>query len=74
MSAALAQYLATGLVVGAMEKAGTDRAKVRNAIETTRNFVGITGVFDFSPADHNGLDRRAVTMIQIVDGQWRLAK
>jgi branched-chain amino acid transport system substrate-binding protein len=62
------------IVLGAMEKAGTDRAKVRAAIETTRNFVGITGVFDFSPADHNGLDRRAATMIQIADGQWRIAK
>ncbi len=47
---------------------------MRAAIETTRNFVGITGVFDFSPADHNGLDRRAATMIQITDGQWRIAK
>ncbi len=62
------------IVLGAMQKSGTDRAKVRSAIEATRNFVGITGVFDFSPADHNGLDRRAATMIQIVDGQWRMAK
>ena len=62
------------LVLRAMEKAGPDRAGVRAAVETTRNFVGITGVFDFSPADHNGLDRRAATMIQIVDGQWRMAK
>jgi branched-chain amino acid transport system substrate-binding protein len=62
------------IVLGAMEKAGTDRAKVRSAIEATRNFVGITGVFDFSPSDHNGLDRRAATMIQIVDGQWRMVK
>jgi len=44
------------------------------AIEGTRNFVGISGVFDFSPSDHNGLDRRAATMIQIVDGQWKLAR
>ena len=65
---------AVQIVLHAMEQAGADRAKVRSAIETTRNFVGITGVFDFSPADHNGLDRRAVTMIQIADGQWRVAK
>ncbi len=65
---------AVQLVVHAMEKAGTDRAKVRSAVEATKNFVGITGVFDFSPADHNGLDRRAAVMIQIADGQWRLAK
>jgi branched-chain amino acid transport system substrate-binding protein len=65
---------AVQLAVRAIEQAGSDRAKVRAAIEATRGFVGITGVFDFSPADHNGLDRRAVTMIQIVDGQWKLAR
>jgi branched-chain amino acid transport system substrate-binding protein len=65
---------AVQLVAKALGKAGPDRAGVRAAIETTRGFVGITGVFDFSPADHNGLDRRAATMIQIVDGQWKLAR
>jgi branched-chain amino acid transport system substrate-binding protein len=65
---------AVQLVVKALEKAGPDRSGVRAAIETTRGFVGITGVFDFSPVDHNGLDRRAATMIQIVDGQWKLAR
>jgi branched-chain amino acid transport system substrate-binding protein len=62
------------LVAAAIEKSGADRARVRAALEQTRNFVGITGVFDFSPTDHNGLDLRAVTMIQIVDGQWRPAR
>jgi branched-chain amino acid transport system substrate-binding protein len=65
---------AVWIAVKAIEKAGTDRAKVRDAIEATKNFVGITGVFNFSPTDHNGLDRRAATMVQIVDGQWRVAK
>jgi len=65
---------AVKLVAAAIEKAGADRARVRAALEQTKNFVGITGVFDFSPTEHNGLDRRAVTMIQIVDGQWRPAR
>jgi branched-chain amino acid transport system substrate-binding protein len=65
---------AVRLAVRALETAGPDRRGVRAAVESTRNFVGITGVFDFSPADHNGLDQRAVTMVQIVDGQWRVAK
>src|ERR1700693_1956842 len=65
---------AVQIVAKALEKAGTDRAGVPSAIEGTRNFVGITGVFDFSASDHNGLDRRAATVIQIVDGQWRQAK
>jgi len=65
---------AVWIAVKAMEKAGTDRAKVRDAIEATRNFVGISGVFSFSPTDHNGLDRRAVTMVEIANGGWRIAK
>lgn len=65
---------AVRLVTAALEKAGPDRAKVRAVIETTKNFIGITGVFDFSPTDHNGLDQRAVTMITIADGQWTVAK
>jgi branched-chain amino acid transport system substrate-binding protein len=65
---------AVQLVVRALERAGADRGKLRAAIEETRGFIGVTGVFDFSPTDHNGLDRRAVAMIEIVDGQWRLAK
>jgi branched-chain amino acid transport system substrate-binding protein len=62
------------IVARAMTTAGVERAQLRTAIEGIRGFVGITGVFDFSPTDHNGLDRRAVAMIEIVDGQWRLAK
>jgi branched-chain amino acid transport system substrate-binding protein len=65
---------AVQLAVRGLERAGGDRAGVRAAIEATRNFVGISGVFDFSAADHNGLDRRAVTMIEIADGQWRSAR
>ena len=65
---------AVQLAMRGLERAGTDRAGVRAAIESTRNFVGISGVFDFSPTDHNGLDRRAATMIQVVDGQWKTAK
>jgi branched-chain amino acid transport system substrate-binding protein len=65
---------AVQLAVKALQKAGTDRAGVRAAVESTKNFVGITGVFDFSAAEHNGLDGRAATMLQIVDGQWKLAK
>ncbi len=62
------------VAVHAIERGGTDRAKIRDAIEATRNFVGITGVFDFSASDHNGLDRRAVSMVQIVNGDWKLVK
>ena len=48
------------------------RQAVRDEIERARNFVGITGVFNFSPADHNGLDRSAMVMLEIVGGRWKL--
>ncbi|MCL5266419.1 MAG: ABC transporter substrate-binding protein [Chloroflexi bacterium] len=62
------------VVADALKKSGPDRAKLRDAIENTKDFVGITGVFSFSAKDHNGLDNRAVTMVEIKDGKWVPAK
>ncbi|OGN80106.1 MAG: ABC transporter substrate-binding protein [Chloroflexi bacterium RIFCSPLOWO2_12_FULL_71_12] len=62
------------IAVKAMEKAGPDSAKIRDEIEKIRNFVGVTGVFDFSATDHNGLDNRAVTMVKIDGGTWKPAE
>jgi branched-chain amino acid transport system substrate-binding protein len=61
------------LAVQIMGKVGADRAKIRDELEKTQGFVGIGGVFDFSAEDHNGLDTRAITMVQIRDGVWKLA-
>lgn len=62
------------LVAKAMETAGNDKAKIAENIEKMKNFVGITGVFNMSPEDHNGLDENAFVMIEIKDGKWALAK
>ena len=50
------------------------RAAIRDELEKTKEFVGIGGIFSMSPEDHNGLDKRAITMYEIVNGQWQLAK
>jgi len=50
------------------------RAAIRDELEKTREFVGISGIFTMSPEDHNGLDKRAVTMYEIGSGRWQLAK
>jgi branched-chain amino acid transport system substrate-binding protein len=50
------------------------RAAIRDELEKTKEFIGISGIFSMSPDDHNGLDKRAVTMYEIVNGQWQLAK
>lgn len=64
---------AVSLVVQALRKVGPDRAKIRSEIENTRNFVGIGGVFNFSPEEHNGLTEEAFVMVKVVNGRWTLA-
>ena len=44
------------LALEAVKRAGgTDKAKVRDEIEKTKNFVGADGIFNMSPTDHMGL-------------------
>ncbi len=60
------------LLALAIEKAGLDRAKVRAALESTQGFVGQSGVFRFSPADHNGLGMDSFEMLTVKDGKFVL--
>lgn len=61
------------ILVEAARRAGSfDKAKLRDEIERTRNFVGTGGVVNMSPADHLGLDLTAFRMLQIKDGDWAL--
>ncbi|MCF8064471.1 MAG: ABC transporter substrate-binding protein [Desulfarculaceae bacterium] len=62
------------LLAGAMQKAGTDPAKVRDALESTKNYVGVSGVYNLSPKDHNGLGEDSMVMIQVKDGKYVPAK
>ena len=66
---------ALNLSVDAMKRAGsTDGEKVRAALETTKGFVGTTGVFNMSPKDHMGLDLSAFRMVEVKNGDWQLLK
>jgi branched-chain amino acid transport system substrate-binding protein len=57
----------------AAKRAGSfDRAKVRDEIEKTRNFIGTGGVVNMSPTDHLGLDLSAFRMLEIKGGDWML--
>ncbi len=57
------------------ENTGGFRSVLRDQIEqNTKEVVGITGVFTFSPTDHLGLDRRAAVMIQVRNGKWAPAR
>jgi branched-chain amino acid transport system substrate-binding protein len=63
-------YDAFMILVEAINRAGTDREKVRSAVETMRGFVGTGGVFNYSAADHNGLDLDAFEMLTVKDGRF----
>jgi branched-chain amino acid transport system substrate-binding protein len=66
---------ALNLSLDAIKRAGgTDREKVRAALENTKGFVGTTGVFNMSPADHMGLDLSAFRMVEVKNGDWQLLK
>jgi branched-chain amino acid transport system substrate-binding protein len=57
------------------ENVGGFRTVLRDQIEqNTKELVGITGIFTFSPKDHLGLDRRAAVMVEIRNGKWAPAR
>ena len=61
------------MVVTALQKAGADRAKIRDEIEKVNGYVGISGIFRLSPQDHNGLSKdEAFVMVRIVNGDWQI--
>lgn len=62
------------IVTLAMKKAGTEPAKLRDAIEATKNYIGVSGTYNMSPADHCGLDMDSLVMIRVEDGKWKLIK
>jgi branched-chain amino acid transport system substrate-binding protein len=37
-----------------------------------RGFAGTAGIFDFSPADHNGLGIDAFEMLTVKDGKFAI--
>lgn len=60
------------IVAEAMKKAGTDPEKLRDAIENTKNYVGISGIYNITAEDHNGLGTDSMILVRIEDGKWKL--
>ena len=65
-------YDAMQLLAKALQGSNGDREKIRTALEKINGHVGVTGTFNFSPTDHNGLGKDAFVMVQIKDGKWKL--
>ena len=62
------------IVTNAMKKAGTDPKALRAAIEGTKGYVGVSGVYNLTPEDHNGLDVDSMVIVQVKDGKFVLAE
>jgi branched-chain amino acid transport system substrate-binding protein len=66
-------YDAFLVIAEAVKKAGTvDKNRVRDAIEGIKGLAGTGGVFNFSPADHNGLTLDAFEMFTVKNGEFVL--
>ena len=61
------------IVADAMKKAGTEPEKLRQAIEQTKGYVGISGVYNLTPEDHNGLDVDSMVVVKVKDGKFVMA-
>jgi branched-chain amino acid transport system substrate-binding protein len=74
-ASAFGGYAYDGLMLVAEAiKAGGEAspAAIRASLEKIAGFPGITGVFTFSPTDHNGLDETAFVMVTIAGGDFKL--
>lgn len=61
---------AAQLLVEAARTAGPQRAKIRAYLENLQGRPAVSGVYHFSPSDHNGLTHESFLMIQIQHGRW----
>lgn len=73
-----AEILLKNAVPVALKKAqpGTEqfRSALRDALENSKDVVGTQGVFNMTPENHNGMDKRSALMMVVKNGKWVLLK
>jgi branched-chain amino acid transport system substrate-binding protein len=67
-------YDAFLMISEALKKGVTTPDQLRDGLEGIKKLVSISGIFNMSPSDHNGLDLSAFEMVKIVKGDWEIAK
>ncbi|WP_076998057.1 ABC transporter substrate-binding protein [Variovorax sp. KK3] len=66
-------YDAAMLLMESIRKAGTGPEQVRDALEATRNHVGVTALYAYAPDDHFGTRPESVVMLTVKAGKFELA-
>lgn len=56
----------------ALEKGGQDKNKIREALNSIKDYAGVSGKFSFSPTSHSGLSKGDMVMVNFKDGAFRL--
>ncbi len=67
-------YDAFLMISDALKKGSTTPDQLRDGLEGIKKLVSISGVFNMSATDHNGLDLSAFEMVKITKGDWEIAK
>jgi branched-chain amino acid transport system substrate-binding protein len=55
----------------ALREVGPDPKAIRDYLEGIQNFAGISGIFNLSAGDHNGIGKESLVLVEIRNGQWR---
>ena len=63
---------AADLIADAVARVGTDRARIREIVETSQR-DGLSGPIRLTPDNHSGLMPQALTLLVARSGRWRLA-
>ena len=59
------------IVVEAIQRAkGAEPQKIRDALEATKGYVGVTGIYTMSATDHLGLGTESFRMLEVRNGGW----
>jgi branched-chain amino acid transport system substrate-binding protein len=66
-------YDAVYLAKMALASGGSDREKVREALENIRDYQCASGVFSFSPERHSGLAKSNIVLVNWANGRFNLA-
>ncbi|NCP78534.1 MAG: ABC transporter substrate-binding protein, partial [Desulfuromonadales bacterium] len=61
------------MVANAIKKVGTDAEALRREIENTANYVGVSGTYNMTADDHNGLGVDSMVIVQVKNGKFVLA-
>lgn len=62
------------LLAGALKQAGSEPDKLKSAIENTKGYVGVSGVFNLTSQDHNGLGTDSMVMLEVKGGKYVMVK